>query len=249
MFLHKNQRPNIRPLRSVLEAGEPMVVLVAHAKGGCGKTTLATNTASILSQHQHSVSLLDLDPLESSLYWLKQREKQNAPHIHGQQWPREMPISYGRVRQRILQQYSHIIMDAPAGTTGPALDHLVRASQAILIPVLPSPIDIHATTRFIKELLLTPSYRQRPRRIGIVANRANQNTLLFDDLKKFLLRLKIPYLTHLRDTQMYPQASGMGLGIHELNNNRNKEDSAHWQRIYQWLEVQRQLALLMPSQL
>src|SRR5699024_420966 len=134
------------------------------------------------------------------------------------------PFPNGRVVQRILQQYSPIVMDSPAGTTGPELDHLVRASQAILIPVLPSPIDIHATTRFIKELLLTPSYRQRPRRIGIVANRANQNTLLFDDLKKFLLRLKIPYLTHLRDTQMYPQASGMGLGIHELNNNRNKED-------------------------
>lgn len=247
MFLHKNQRRNLRPLRPVLASGEPLVVLVAHAKGGCGKTTLATNLASILSQHQHQVSLLDLDPLQSSLQWLKLRQQQNAPHIHGQQWPKETPISYGRVRQRLLQQYSHIVMDSPAGTTGPELDHLVRAAQVILIPVLPSPIDIHATTRFIKELLLTPSYRQRPRRIGIVANRSQQNTLLYDTLKKFLLRLKIPYLTYLRDTQMYPQASGLGLGIHELNNHRNQADTAHWQHIYQWLEVQRQLALLMPS--
>jgi len=45
-------------------------------------------------------------------------------------------------------------MDAPAGVSGFRLAEFVQRVDTVIVPVLPSPIDIHATTDFIKDLLL-----------------------------------------------------------------------------------------------
>ena len=46
-----------------------MVVLVANTKGGCGKTTVATNLAAALASHGRRTALADADRQCSSLEW------------------------------------------------------------------------------------------------------------------------------------------------------------------------------------
>ena len=57
-------------------------IMVLNAKGGCGKSTLATNIASYFANEGANVALADYDPQRSSLDWLDRRPD-NRPEIVG----------------------------------------------------------------------------------------------------------------------------------------------------------------------
>lgn len=222
------------------------VVLIANAKGGCGKTTIATNLASYYAGRGQPTSLLDLDPQQSSGWWLKQRPA-DLPPVQPLVLPNYSSLSSTLLQQGIDRAASHLVIDSPAGLEPHSLNQLLRLSQVVLIPVLPSTIDIHAVTRFLQTLMLTPSYRQRPRRLAVVANRARVNTRAYTKLERFLSSLKIPFLVTLRDTQQYVQAFDSGHGIHELEGAEEGPDTAQWQLIAEWLEVQKLLSQSLPG--
>ncbi len=223
------------------------VILVANAKGGCGKTTLATNLASHFAVRNRQVTLLDLDPQQSATHWLRLREKTDAAPIQGLQLSLEGSVSKGQIQAMIQRSGEYLIIDTPAGLSGATLDHVLSLCHVVLVPVLPSPIDIRATTRFLQAVMLTPSYRRRPRRLAVLANRAKARTRVYHQLQQFLRSLKIPWLTTLRDTQYYVQASGEGTGLTELDSPRVRKDLQEWQRVMEWLEIQRALIRSMPG--
>lgn len=223
-------------------------VLVANAKGGCGKTTVSTNLASYYAGRGHRVSLLDLDPQESTRVWLDQRQEGNAANIDAMRLAVDEHFSRSKLMQQVERAHSRLIIDSPAGLSGEALEAVLSVSQVVLVPVLPSPIDIRAATRFLQTLMLTRSHQRRPRRLAVLANRSRERTLMFARLEKFLQSLKIPYLASLRDTQMYVHAADQGKGIMELELPRVDPDLADWNRVVEWLEVQRQLIRTLPGQ-
>lgn len=222
------------------------VVLVANAKGGCGKTTLSTNLAAYLASQGQSVSLLDLDPLQSAESWLRRRQALGRHDIHSLTLKLDRYTTYGRLSDVVSQARNYLIIDSPGGLDGPMLDHVLRVSQVVLVPVLPSPIDIRAATRFLQAVMLSPCYRRRPRRVAVIANRTRTRTRMYEQLRQFLSSLKIPYLATLRDTQLYMQAAGEGSGIVDMPAQRAAEDVAHWRGIAEWLEVQRHLLRSLP---
>ena len=48
-------------------------ILIANSKGGCGKSTLATNLAAALAVAGQEVMLADADRQQSSLAWVERR--------------------------------------------------------------------------------------------------------------------------------------------------------------------------------
>ena len=65
-----------------------------------------------------------------------------------------------------------------------------------MLPVLPSPIDIHACAHFIETLLIQGGAKENGLNfgdIGIVANRVKSNAISYRKLRKFLDRLGIPF--------------------------------------------------------
>lgn len=223
------------------------VVLVANAKGGCGKTTLSTNLASYYAHREQSVSLLDMDPQQSSAQWLQQRQRHGRHDIQGLTLPLDRHFNAGKLVAPIRSAGDYLVIDSPAGLEGPALDALLRVSQVVLVPVLPSPIDIRAATRFLQTVMLSPAYRQRPRRLAVIANRTRERTRMYSHLEAFLNSLKIPFLTTLRDTQVYVQATGLGLGVAEIADPVAEPDRRHWRTLVEWLEVQRHLVRALPG--
>jgi chromosome partitioning protein len=107
----------------------------------------------------------------------------------------------------------------------------------VLIPVLPSPIDIHATAHFIKALLTTGRARKKMVRLAVVANRVRKNTLMYHSLERFLFGLNIPFISSLRDTQLYARAIELGIGVQEVSTSRNKTDREQWAPIFRWLDT------------
>ncbi len=212
-------------------------ILILNSKGGCGKTTITTNLASYYANEGYSTTLMDYDPQGSSMQWLSQRSLEKAP-IHGV--IAHAHTSMGQTsafQNRVPHGTEKVILDTPAAITGEQLKKLVMQADVLIIPVLPSPIDIHAVSRFIQELLLGAKIRQRNVRVCIVANRVKRQTSVYKSLKRFLNTLDMPFLTELRDSQNYVHAAERGLGIYEMWDSRVTKDKDEWQPMLDWLDL------------
>jgi chromosome partitioning protein len=115
-------------------------------------------------------------------------------------------------------------------------------ADAIIIPVLPSTIDIHAVSHFIADLLLIAKVNKDDGKMVVVANRARKNTLTYQQLEKFLGSLGIAFITTLRDTQNYVKASEQGLGIFDMQGGTIANDLSTWQPLIKWLDHRADLA-------
>src|SRR5690606_19094541 len=202
-------------------------IMVMNAKGGCGKSTLATNIASWLAHEGHAVALADYDPQRSSLDWLERRPP-NRPEIAG-------VAAFDEGLRRAPRNVDYTIIDAPARSHGAELTELVRHAETIIVPVLPSTIDIQASDRFIRELKSVGKVDRKEAKIGVVANRVRENALIFEELDEYLTSARIPYLASLREAQNYVRAYTRGLGIFELPEYLAWPDWEQWEPMTKWL--------------
>ncbi len=211
-------------------------ISVMNTKGGCGKTTVATNLASYCASQGYGTALFDFDRQASSIRWLKQRKSGRAP-IHGVAAFEPPPEGITRTWQlRVPDNTRYIIADTPAGYALVDVEDRVAEADVILIPVLPSFIDIHSTADFIRDLLLVGRARAHNTRLAIVTNRNRIRTKAVDKLERFLQNLDIPVIARIRDTQHYVTAAELGVGIHELDERDALKDIESWASLLHWLD-------------
>lgn len=209
-------------------------IMLMNAKGGCGKTTLATNIASGYADDGYKVVLADYDPQRSSLDWLEaRREHAEVPEIRGID-PLSGPL-------RVSSNTDLLVIDAPAGTHGRDMNLLLKRVQTVILPVMPSAIDMRAARRFLEELYLNGRISDKKTRIAIVANRVRENTRIYQELEQFLGHLKLPFIGHLRESQSYIRAAEQGLGLFELPSSTTLQDLPQWDPIFEWLDSRRAL--------
>ena len=211
-------------------------IVVINTKGGCGKTTVSTNLVSYYASKGINAALFDYDPQGSSMRWLKLRAD-DKPNIYGVVAHKNAASSVTMSWQlRLPAETEVLIIDTPPGLKGPDLIEQLKGADVILIPVLPSPLDIFATADFIRDLLLQAKVRLNKTSVGIIANRVKKNTVAFQSLERFLNTLNIPVVAKLRDTQNYLRATDVGVGIHELKGQNVYVDGQHWKGIMQWVD-------------
>jgi chromosome partitioning protein len=116
------------------------------------------------------------------------------------------------------------------------LRDLTRDSSSILVPVLPSAMDIHAASRCIADLLLVAKVNRNERKLAVVANRTKKHTKSFTRLMRFLDSLGIPIIAVLRDSQNFVHTAERGVGLHEMQPSRVAPDVEQIDRIVQWLD-------------
>ena len=208
-------------------------ILVLNAKGGCGKSTISTNLASYYAwEKEQKVVLADYDPQGSSMAWLEAR---------GEEWPEIQGVAAWKDPVRPGRDTDVIIMDAPARVHGSELTQLVRKAETILFPVLPSPIDMRAAATYMQELQSSGRVQRGEVKIGVIANRVRENTLIFIELYEFLRKLKVPYVATLRDTQNYIKAEERGVGIYEMAPSQVWQDIENGEPLVKWLNSKRSM--------
>ena len=206
-------------------------IMVLNAKGGCGKSTLATNIASYFATEGAAVALADFDPQRSSLDWLERRPE-NRAKIAG-------VAAFEDGFRKLPRNADFVIVDAPARSHGAELADLVKHAETIVVPVLPSTIDMQATTTFINELKSVGKIQRKQAKIATVANRVRDNTLIWGDLDEYLTTTRVPYIAALREAQNYVRAYTRGLGIFELPEYLAWPDWDEWEPLTAWLRTKR----------
>ena len=206
-------------------------IMVLNAKGGCGKSTLATNIASYFATEGASVALADYDPQRSSLDWLDRRPADREKIVG--------LTAYEDGFKHVPRSADIVVVDAPARSHGKELTELVRHAETIVVPVLPSTIDMQATTTFVEELKNVGKVQRKQAKIGTVANRVRDNTLIWGDLDEYLTKVRVPYIAALREAQNYVRAYTRGIGIFELPEYLAWPDWAEWEPLTAWLRSKR----------
>ena len=89
-------------------------ILVTNAKGGCGKSTIATSLAAYFASEGYATALADFDPQASALAWLEQRPAEYAQIAPVRAF--ESGLSH------VPRNTEYLVIDSPAGTCGKDLN-------------------------------------------------------------------------------------------------------------------------------
>ncbi len=208
--------------------------LVINSKGGSGKTTIATNLASYFAAHGVPTTVMDYDPQGSSMSWLRLRALPGS-RIYG---ANAAPQKGGRIRSvemHVPADTQQLVIDAPAGASGLLLQEMLCKPDCIIIPVAPSAIDIHATAKFVGDLLLAGRIRTRNIRLAIVANRVRSSMPVYQPLERFLTSLGLPFLARVSDSDVYIKAAETGVGIFEMDASAATTECGEFMPIVEWV--------------
>lgn len=206
-------------------------IMLLNSKGGCGKSTIATNLASYYAVDGKKVALVDYDPQASSLDWLARRPQKSVP-IAGIEGHKEGMTHLAR-------NTDIVIVDAPARSHGKELTYLVRHAETIIVPVLPSSIDMLAASKFLAELKKVGRVARKEVKVAVVANRVREHTLIFEQLDEYLDGMRIPYIAAFREAQNYIRAYTRGLGVFELPEYLAWPEWEQWDPLIKYLNSRR----------
>ena len=205
-----------------------ITVLVANPKGGCGKTTVATNLAAAFANGGLRAALADADRQRGGLRWLKPRPD-TAPRILGLDWAKGARKSPGNV--------DRLVVDCPAGLRPWRFREFVARADVVIVPVLPSPFDERTTERFVKRVLRNKAVRKRRVAVGLVHNRVRARSRAADRLETATARMDAPAVGEIRDRALYVDLAADGLGVFDLSAPRAEAVQAEWHPLLRYVET------------
>ena len=204
-------------------------ILVASSKGGCGKTTIATNLAAHFAQQGKNTVLVDADRQGSSQRWAEKRAELPAAVL---------AISALRPNweNKIPEDAERVIIDGPAGIRAGELAELLAGVDALLIPVLPSRIDLEASETFLREIANLGRIKRGTVAVGLVANRLKPWTTASQEAIDEIKKLPFPLVGQLRDTQGYVLVAGLGKSIFDYHSELIRTHQEDWDKLLRWLK-------------
>jgi len=201
-------------------------ILVVNSKGGCGKTTIATNLAVALAARGEDVALADADRQKSGLSWVKRRPK-NLLKIEALNWSKEGNI--GDMDNKL----DAVVIDGPGGLRSELAKNLIAEASDIIVPVLASAFDWGATLKFLDNISDIKKVRKGKADIHVVANRINRRSTQVSDLEKTLAKKGYPLLARISDRVLYARHAANGTGVFDSSDAKAHEVRGQWHPLLQ----------------
>ncbi len=204
-------------------------ILVASSKGGAGKTTLATQLAGHFAVAGKATALVDADPQASSTRWCERRADMARAVL---------PVNgHGRAfRKHLPDDAERVVIDAPAGAMADDLEPFLELADAVLVPVLPSAIDLEATVPFLNTLAQVPRVRKGKLPVGLVANRMKPWTSVSQQALEQLRAWPYPLVAQLRDSQAYVLLAALGRCVDDYRSESMRSHQEDFAPIFRWLK-------------
>jgi len=204
-----------------------LTVLVTNTKGGCGKTTIATNLAGAFACANFKTVLADCDRQKSSLGWAKRRPGL-AAEVTSVDWTRKITP--------LPQKTQRLIIDAPAALKRKQVEELVGMADMVVLPVLPSVFDENTTRKFLDRLDKLKPVRKGKRAVAVIGNRMRLRTKAAERLDDFLEDVGQRAVTVLRDSQFYGTAAMLGLSLFDYNDRRALNFLQDWRPLLTFID-------------
>jgi chromosome partitioning protein len=188
-----------------------LTVLVANVKGGCGKTTIATQLAGAFANGGLETALADIDRQRSGLGWLK---------IRGLDWVKAVG--------KPPKGCDRLVIDAPAALRIKQAEELIRTADIVVVPVLPSSFDETATARFLKRIDGLKPIRKEKTGVAVVGNRIRPRTRAGARLESYLNSQGHEVAARLRDSAAYAELAADGRSLFDLTSKRAAALALDW---------------------
>jgi len=160
------------------------VIALAGNKGGSGKTTLAINLAGALARRGRVV-LLDADPQGSCVHWDTAKDGKGAVTVLAAADDLSGSVQANRDR------CDYLLIDCPPSVNAPQTLAALSLAEKVLIPVIPSPLDIWAGLHV--ESVLTKAAEDNPTlQALLVINQLEPRTRLSQLARQALKELGLP---------------------------------------------------------
>ncbi len=203
------------------------VIAVVNLKGGCGKTTVSTHLAARFARLGHRPLLVDLDKQKSAVHWVGRRQSV-LPTIDA--------IAMDADEMDIPRGHPFVIVDVPAGLKKRLLEDILRAADAIIVPVLPGAFDEAATEKFLTTVSAFKEVQKGRLSIAVVGNRVRRDTPADRRLDVFLEALTFPAVAKLADSQFYVSAAENGVTLFDQPVGRVKKALEEWRPLLAWVD-------------
>lgn len=204
-------------------------VLVASSKGGAGKSTVSSNLAAHYAVDGRRTVLVDADRQRSATHWCEKRAASASAvlPVDGtrRNWEKSLP-----------DNAQNVVIDAPAGAMGDDLETFLDRADAVLVPVLPSMIDLEATVPFLNSLAAHPRVKKGKLPVGIVANRLKPWTSASQQAVEQLKAWPYPVVGELRDTQAYVLMVALGKSLFDYHSEQIRSHQQDWAPLLRWLK-------------
>lgn len=204
-------------------------VLVASSKGGVGKTTIATHLAAQSALSGQRTVLVDADPQGSSTRWAERRAGLESAVL-------PLDGTHKGWRRAVPEDAQRVVIDAPAGAMREDLDGFLEHADTLVVPVLPSSLDIDATVPFLNSLAKHARIRRGQLRVGLVGNRLKPWTNASQQALELLAQWPYPVVAQLRDSQAYVLLVGLGKSLFDYHSAQVRDHQDDWQPLLKWLK-------------
>lgn len=187
------------------------VFAVANQKGGVGKTTLAMNFAAGLAR-RGSCAVLDADPQGSASSWVRLATTPSNPAVP----VIEVLAGVHDAVEAVREEYDYLVIDCPPSTESPRVAQALGCADCLLIPVLPSPMDLWASTR-IEDMVNVARSDNPGLRAFLVLNQIEARNAMARGMEEVFREFTVPALrSGLARRAIYRTAALEGRSVYDL---------------------------------
>lgn len=206
---------------------QPKIIVVTNGKGGVGKTTTAMALSSIFSE-KCKVLAVDADSQGSFSWWAGRSEKGMGFDLVQETDPELL----GGLRK--ISGYDLVIIDTPPALDSEALTAVLPASDYLILPTPPAPMDLAALIETVKETVMPMKVTHR-----VLLTRVDPRSLgEAQEAQNTLRELRIPACKALvRAYKAHERAALEGVPITQWRGRNAQEAAADYRRVA--AEIQR----------
>jgi chromosome partitioning protein len=190
------------------------VIAVINQKGGTGKTTLALNLAAGLARRA-ATAIVDADPQRSISQWVAMAGNADTlPHATpaGDTSDGDTAATISRLAQR----HGYVVVDCPPTVQGPVIAAIMASAHKVLIPVLPSPLDLWASVE-MAALVGQAAQKNPALQACLILNQVETRNALSRVMQQAVAEFDVPLLqASIQRRAAYRSAAVEGVSVYGL---------------------------------